>query len=223
MSDTGRTANDSRVNTPVPQATLPRIRAVVDVFAGGAHSDDAVQKKARFSKRHLAYAVSAARMLGLVIDTATGLSLTPDGEELWRTPKGSEAEAEILSRCIHASEALENLAPGLLSANPPTLDDTAKRVRERGGLSLTTALHRARMLLKWRAVLVNRTMESARQRPAQNRGSMPVLHVQNSRRSRKHESSSAISLFWWGHKPPARACSCSGSNPPSIWVRSSPR
>lgn len=35
------------------------------------------------------------------------------------------------------------------------------------------------MLLKWRAVLVNKRMDFARQRPASNRGNMPVLHVRN--------------------------------------------
>lgn len=118
-------------------------------------------------------------MLGLVLDTATGFALSPDGQELAGTSKGSESEADVFSRRIASTDAIEDVAPGLLTANLPSVTDVARTMRERAGLSPNTATHRARMLLKWREVLVNRRMEFARARPATQRGTMPVLHVRN--------------------------------------------
>lgn len=181
MSDLLRTQGGIETKTPVPQATLDGVRAIVDACARGVRSDDAIRTEVGFAKRHLAYALSAARLLGLVVETPAGCSLTASGEQLSRTPKGSEAEAEVLSSRISTNRAIQSVAPGLLTANPPSIDDIVRRMRDRGGLSPNTALHRARMLLKWRTVLVNKRIEFARSRSAlaPNRGNMPVLHVRN--------------------------------------------
>lgn len=178
-------ANETALDTgtgqgkAVPQATLQGIRAVVDACSHGAHASDAIRSKTRFSNRRVAYALDAAKLLGLIVDTSTGLALSPDGKELANTPQGSEREAHVLSRRIASTEAVEDMAPGLLTANPPSLVDVARRMRERAELSPNTAIHRARMLLKWREVLVNRRMEYSRGRRATQRGTMPVLHVRN--------------------------------------------
>jgi putative AbiEii toxin of type IV toxin-antitoxin system len=118
-------------------------------------------------------------LLGLVEDTPNGLTLSPDGERLSRTAKGSETEAHVFSERIRSSDTIQNVAPGLLTANPPTVGDVARRMRELDSLSANTATHRARMLLKWRDVLVNRRMEFSGSRANSERGKMPVLHVRN--------------------------------------------
>lgn len=168
-----------QTQAPTPQATLQGIRAVVDACARGAHTSDAIRRKARISQRHAEYAISAARLLGLVVDAATGVCLSPAGEELAGTSKRSESEANVFSRRIASTDAIDDVAPGLLTANPPSVVDVARRMRRWAGLSLNTATHRARMLLKWREVLVNRRMEFSRARSTTQRGTMPVLHVRN--------------------------------------------
>lgn len=162
-----------------PQATLWAIRAVVDACSRGARTADAIRKRTRLSNRHVAYALGAAKLLGLVRETPTGSALSPAGQELAGTARESESEADVLSKRIASTSSIEDVAPGLLTANPPTVIDVARRMGELGGLSRNTATHRAQMLLKWRDVLVNRRMEFSRSRPSTERGTMPVLHVRN--------------------------------------------
>jgi hypothetical protein len=179
MSDAAPNAPPEQAKSLVPQSTLDGIRAVVDACASGAHSRVAIRKKTRRAERQVSYALSAARFLGLVLETSNGSRLTAEGKELSRTRRGSEAEAAILSSRIRSTATLEDVAPGLLTANPPTVADVAARMSARGGLSANTALHRARMLLKWRAVLLNKRMDFSRSLSASTRGNMPVLHVRN--------------------------------------------
>jgi hypothetical protein len=112
----------------VPQATLQGIRSVVDACAREAPTSSAIRRKTRFSSRRVAYALDAAKLLGLIVETATGFSLSPDGAELSSTPRGSEREADVLSRRITSAEAVEAIAPGLLTANPPNVMDVARRM-----------------------------------------------------------------------------------------------
>jgi hypothetical protein len=67
-----------------------------------------------------------------------------------------------------------------MSANHPRVQDVANKMRALGQLSENTAMHRARMLLKWRTVLVNRRMEfKVARRAADERTTMPVLEVRD--------------------------------------------
>lgn len=91
----------------------------------------------------------------------------------------SEQEAETLSRSITDSVVLSEFAPGLLSADAPTLAAIVEKMVGLG-LSRSTALHRAKMLLKWRTVLLNRRIEFAssnRKKP--ERDNMPLLEVRD--------------------------------------------
>lgn len=114
------------------------------------------------------------------MSTADGVRESPQGKELSKTRKGSEREAEILSRSIASSEVIGDVAAGLMSANPPNMQDVADRMRTLGRLSENTAKHRAKMLLKWRTALVNRRMEfDAKRRAVDKREKMPVLEVRD--------------------------------------------
>lgn len=176
-----RAAPDTGSHEPelmIPQATLGGIRAVVDACARGARTTQQIQKATGFSRRRVSYALSAARLLGLLAETAEKLTQSPEGQELSRTTKGSEAEAQVLSNSIDSTAALNELAPGLLSASPPSVEDVAQTMRQRGRLSQNTATHRAQMLFKWRRTLVNRRINFVR-RATTRRGTMPVLEVRH--------------------------------------------
>lgn len=163
-----------------PQSTLLGVRSVVDALVDGVSTPATLQKKLRYSARRVAYAMSAARSLGLVTGDDGDIEPSEQGVLLAKTKRGSEAEAEILSRAVESSSVLAKFAPGLMGNDPPTLYEIVRRVRS-AGLSDSTAKHRARMLLKWRTELANRRMEfSTSRRSVRKRDGMPVtLEVRN--------------------------------------------
>jgi hypothetical protein len=172
-------APSSASESVIPQATLEGIRAAVDAVGRGARTPEEIQKRLRFSARRAAYAVSAGRVLGFLTTTEGGIRESNAGRELSATRLRSEQEAQVLSRSIADNAVLNELAPGLLSADPPTLSAIAGKMAALG-LSRNTALHRAKMLLQWRTVLLNRRMEfaSLNRRPPE-RGTMTVLEVRD--------------------------------------------
>jgi hypothetical protein len=164
----------------IPQATLATVRAVVDAVARGSHNTQQVQRRLRYTARRLSYAVAAGRLLGLLETVRNRIQESPVGVALSRTKPGSEQEAQIFSRCISASKPLARIAPGLLSHNPPHLEDVVEKMRELGHLSNNTARHRAKMLLNWRDAVINRRLEfSQAGRAEHERDVMTVLEVRD--------------------------------------------
>jgi len=147
-----------RSSLPVPQATLPDIRAIVDAVAN-TPGKKRLQKRTGFSARRAGYALSAARLLGLLSPKNSWFTLTGPGRRLVRTRPGSDDEREVLFRQVSSSPRIKSVAPGLLSESPPKVGDVVARMITLTGLSRGTADHRARMLLKWRDALVNRRIE----------------------------------------------------------------
>ena len=99
----------------VPQATLYRVRSVVDAVARGASSPEQVAVAVNASQRHALYGIASATALGLLAGGRQALELTERGEELGRSARGSPEEAAVFRRAIAESPALGQLAPGLLS------------------------------------------------------------------------------------------------------------
>lgn len=138
----------------VPQFdSLARVRLVLEAWAGaegvGGPSTASVARALRVTERNVAYALHAARALGLL----GGRELTPLGRELCASAAGGEAERACLRRAVAASEVVQAVAPGLLGEPGPTLAEVAARIVEVGGLSRSTALRRAQALLAWRGQL----------------------------------------------------------------------
>lgn len=161
----------------VPQATLESVRFAVEAVIRGATTPQQIRRKLHFSARRAAYAVSAGRVLGLLTTAADGIRESATGQELAATRLRSEEEARVFSKSIASSAVLNDLAPGLLSADPPSLAAIVERLLA-SGLSRNTAFHRAKMLLNWRTVLLNRRIEFGRSnRKKPERDTMPVLEV----------------------------------------------
>jgi predicted ATPase len=132
----------------VPQAfSLAEIRRVVERVAQGR--DPVRDPPEDCSSRQAAYRLHAARVLGLVADTAGGLQLTSLGRDLSATDIGSDAERSVYRKAIEASPILRELAPGLLSLSPPSIVELRQRIQGKTGLAEATAEHRARGLLSW--------------------------------------------------------------------------
>lgn len=163
----------------VPQATLTAIRRAIDACADGARTPSEVESKTGLSARHVSYAIAAGRSLGLVRDHAGDFALTALGRELVTTPEGSDQEASVLASAIAASADLSKIAPSLLGNVAPAVDDMAGRIADRTGLSVSTARHRAAMILKWRDELLNRRIAFPRPVARASRRVHGVLEVRN--------------------------------------------
>jgi predicted ATPase len=137
-------------NSEVPQATLASIRAVVDACLAGATSRRLIVRETGISPRHVAYAIDAARILGLVSEDEDGrISLTTSGDRLAASAQGSDEEFEAWHRAISKSEIMEIIAPRLIAADAPSRDDIAANILRVTKLSESTARHRAAMISKW--------------------------------------------------------------------------
>lgn len=99
--------------------------------------------------------MAGARALELLEETALGLVLRPRGRALSASPPDSEGEREAFAKAIRESKAMRLIAPGLLGTPAPTHDFLSRHLRKVGGLSESTARHRAAMLLKWRRTLLD--------------------------------------------------------------------
>ncbi|MCC6527289.1 MAG: AAA family ATPase [Polyangiaceae bacterium] len=143
----------------VPQATLDRVRSVVDACAAGAADPEALAGITGISRRHVAYAVAAARTLDLlVLAEDDGLNVTEAGKALAATTRGGEEERVVFRDAIGQSRKLRDVAGDLLGEREPDRAALAARLRRRAGLSAGTAGHRAAMLLVWRRKLLSPQM-----------------------------------------------------------------
>lgn len=146
---------DHKQSRAVPQATLGRVRALVDACARGNVTRRAIAKRTRSGERHIGYALVAAQSLGLVEHQSGAISLTQLGHDLTRTIPNSEGEREVLLQALSESEVMKAIAPSLAGTSPPSKQALAAKIATYAGLSHGTAQHRAAMILKWRDKLLN--------------------------------------------------------------------
>jgi type I restriction enzyme M protein len=139
----------------IPQATLARIRAVIDAVVAGAGTMELVQHATGLPARHAAYAVDAAEALELV-SRGDGRAIEPTslGRQLAESAAESDEELATWHATIDASSVIAQIAPGLLGEQPPKAADIVKRITAVTGLGGGTAEHRAAMILKWRKQLL---------------------------------------------------------------------
>jgi hypothetical protein len=148
----------------VPQApNLARVRAVVTALAEGSPTLEAIADEMDISPRHVGYAARAAQTLDLLDEARRP---TPRGRALVATDQESAAERAVLRRAVEESIVLCALAPGLLSATPPTKKALGARIEKLSGLSIATSEHRASDLLAWREQILDE--EASRAAPTQN-------------------------------------------------------
>jgi hypothetical protein len=136
----------------VPQTTLARVLDVVRAIPR-ASSATGVASKSETPLRQAQYAITAARILGLVTGPADQLKLTAAGRQLASTPPNSANEATILRQAIDSSPRIARLAPGLMGPTPPSTEDIAGHIMKEGDYAFSTATQRASMMLKWRDLL----------------------------------------------------------------------
>lgn len=143
----------ARPSVEVPQATLARLRTVVDTIAGGALTQAEIEIAAKASGRHVQYAMAALAALGLV--EPDRVRLTAAGRRLAGTQLDSEDERSQLAAAIRASRVMSVVAPGLLDPVPPSRERLREQLQAVAGLGPETADHRAGMLLQWRRTLLD--------------------------------------------------------------------
>jgi hypothetical protein len=132
----------------VPQApNLARIRAVITALSDESATLERIAEEMDISARHVGYAARAAQALGLLGHDRVP---TPRGRALLETEQESGDERTAFREAIEASPVVRALAPGLLSAKPPTKKAIGARIEKLSGLSKATAEHRAGDLLAWR-------------------------------------------------------------------------
>lgn len=139
----------------VPQATLERIRRVVDVIGEDAIETERIATLTGLSARHANYALSAAHSLSLTKSTGGRWTLTSLGHNLRDRGHGSEGERRTFIKAISTSELLTRVAPRLLGDKPPDRDEVAEQIASETGLAFATARHRAAMILQWRRILLD--------------------------------------------------------------------
>lgn len=144
-----------QVESPyIPQADdLRKVRYVVDTIADGPVPLDVVSALTGYSIRHAHYRANAAHALGLLEFRGTFALITDRGKALAKTLPDSQDEISVL-RDAYASSPLGRLVPTLLHDEPPTQEMIVDVYRNVGGLSLSTAVRRAKCLLSWRRQLV---------------------------------------------------------------------
>ncbi len=140
----------------IPQTDkLSKVRAVVDALAAGASTRVDLQRVTKFSPRHVNYALTAGKVLGLLSELRTAdVALTAQGSELARTTLGSTEEKAVLFQAVTNSPVMKKLAPNLLGPQGPTRDQLAARIRDLGHTSQNTAERRAQAILAWRKQLL---------------------------------------------------------------------
>ncbi len=143
----------------VPQTPdLDKVRRVVEAVAkarDGAPSAEEISASTRIQSRHVAYALRAARTLGLV---GPHHKITELGRTLVGSAAGSEGERAVLRKAIEESAVIRAIAPDLLAPVGPSSDELASRIGRLAGLAPSTAAHRAGDLLAWRAQLLQQRL-----------------------------------------------------------------
>jgi hypothetical protein len=138
-------------STQIPQAdSLPNLRRVLESLAAGPGPKERISEQTGISPRHVEYALTAARILGLLEDD--GASITPVGHELLAVPPGTGEERSRLRRAILACDVVKEVAPDLFGPTAPTKEALARRIfRVTAGIGKETARRRAQTLLAWRS------------------------------------------------------------------------
>jgi len=167
----------------VPQATLARVRAVVDAVAAGAGALELIERTTGISSRHVSYALDAARSLDLVEGEGRKavIELTHLGKQLAEAEPGSDEEIDAWRTAIDSSAVLAEIAPGLLGEQPPTVSEIAKRIVSATELGEQTANHRAAMILKWRKQLAAPLKARPIRRPRRGGGMWRRIEIRNYR------------------------------------------
>jgi hypothetical protein len=123
------------------------VRAVVNAISSGTATLDAIAEETDIAVRHVGYAVRAAQTLDLLDQEKKPTSRC---KALLDSEQESADERLAFRRAVEESAVLRALAPGLLSAKPPTKKTLGARIAKLTGLSTATAEHRASDLLAWR-------------------------------------------------------------------------
>ncbi|MDH5445981.1 MAG: STAS-like domain-containing protein [Gammaproteobacteria bacterium] len=132
----------------IPQAnSLDTIKIVLRSLQGSKNIEQ-LSNKTGYSKRHIGYRLSSARILGY-LDPING-ELTNTGIELVNTEVGSEDERKLFINAIEDSKVYQLIAPDLLEDKSPSQHTLAKRIMLHTGMSESTAVRRANTLLSWR-------------------------------------------------------------------------
>lgn len=143
----------------VPQADdLATVRTVIGSITRGQFTIADVAAETGFSERHAGYRLHAARILGFVevVDERAGhdlFGLTPRGNALLTTPRGSAEERDHMRRAINESPQLRVFAPDLMADPAPARDALTRAIMHHSGLAFDTARRRAGALLAWRRQL----------------------------------------------------------------------
>lgn len=135
----------------IPQAdSLSSVRRVLEAVANGLRAKEQISTRTGISRRHVEYALLAARSLGW-LDGPDGLQVTQAGLELLATEAGSREERVHQKRALVASEIVRRVAPDLLDPRAPSKETIARRIlRATAGLGQKTAMRRAQTLVAWR-------------------------------------------------------------------------
>jgi hypothetical protein len=135
----------------IPQAdALASVRQLIEAVSRPSNvSTNDLARDTGFSDRHVRYRMATARILDLVADGKSGAVLTARGRRLLRTTPGSSAEKKQLRQAIEACGVVQEIAPGLLSAETFDFDRVAKVIVTKAGLSQSTAERRAQVLRAW--------------------------------------------------------------------------
>lgn len=139
----------------VPQAdNLENVRAVLEVVAEGEAAPRVLSERSGVSKRHVGYALHAARTLQL-LEPDGPPALTPRGQALLAAEPGSLEERGRWRSAVLESPLLGELAPDLLFATPPDVATLSTRIQKLvPQMAKSTAQRRAQALLSWRAQLI---------------------------------------------------------------------
>ncbi len=140
----------------VPQADrLDLVRRFVSAVARGATSVSEATAAAGLAPRYGGYAAQAARSLGLLTVASDGkLAASSVAKQMLSSSERSTEERQLLSDALTNSPALQKLASIVLAPSAPSRVELADMIAVGWGLSMTTALRRARTLLTWRAYLL---------------------------------------------------------------------
>ena len=132
----------------IPQANkLDTIKVVLKGLKGSTNIDH-IAEKTGFSKRHISYRLSAARVLGF-LDSISG-ELTENGKLLLSAKYMSEGERKIYINAIEDSRVFQIISPDLLEDPAPSNHILAKRIVQHTNMSLSTAIRRANTLTSWK-------------------------------------------------------------------------
>lgn len=141
--------------TEIPQAnSLANVRRAAWAVSQGADTGPHVARLASLPIRAAGYALSAARILGFIEAGSETVSVTQRGDELLKTPEGSDSEAALFFTAIRNCAPL-SLVVGDLFEPDLTQVEIARRLEDGTPLSGSTAMRRAQSLTSWRRQILD--------------------------------------------------------------------